>query len=145
MNLFINADDVLDAVEKVLSVDSVFIGSDYLGGPGRIFRHKTPSPFASPFIVLTMDQLTPDDMNIYSAELRVFFYGRLLANGQIDKSQSKCLSRIEELLNNAVPVLTGHTFQPLYCLGVVPCMYDFQDQSKARGLVRFRLEVCKDG
>jgi hypothetical protein len=143
MIMFMDPQPVIDAVKALLAADSTLQG--YLGASGRIYANKAPNDAKAPFIVVTLDMLAPDEMQQYLGEIRVYAYSNLLANGQIDPNQSRNLSRCEELLNNAVPTVSGCSFQPLLCLGVVPALFDPQDSSKSRGLVRLRLEVGKNG
>lgn len=143
MILRINSDAVLQSVQSLLTADNTLNGSGYLERQGAIYRTKAPDKAETPYVVLTVDQLSQDTG--FSGELRCYVYTRLLANGQIDPSLSPILNKCDELLSNAVPVLSGHGFQPLFGLGVVPFVYDPQDKSKGRGLCRYRLDVYING
>lgn len=145
MNMTMNPEPIYQAVVALLAADATLNGATCLGEPGHIFYAKAPNDAKAPFLVVTMDMLAPDEMQQYIAEVRVYVYTKLLANGQIDPKGSQILSQCESLLNDATLQVTGVTVQPLITLAVVPNVYDAQDASKSRGILRLRLEAGKNG
>ncbi len=145
MTFYFNPQDIITAAYNLLIADSTIIGSTYLTSSGRIYRNRYPDTVEAPFCLITLDSWIPDDNHFCSGELRVFCFTKLLGNGQIDERGNRILSRCEQLLNNQVLTVSGATAKPLYSLGIVSSFYNSgDDKSKARGVLRLRVEAGKN-
>lgn len=146
MILNFNPTNIIDAVYDTLNSDSTLRGSSYLNGTKKIFKRRAYHYENTRYIVITLDQWIPDSMNNYSGELRIYVYTKILANGQIDEAGDLVLNRSEELLNDQILTLSGGAIRPLMTLGIIPSYFDpISDNSKARGVLRMRVEAGMDG
>lgn len=143
MIFYFNPQDVLTAIYNILVADATLPGANYLTSAGRIFTTRAPEVQTCPYLLITLDMLVPDDMQQYQGEARVFCYTKILANGQIDQTGNRILSKCDELLNNSIPSIGGATVQSLISLGIIPTLYDPEDKSKARGICRYRVQCGK--
>ena len=141
----ININLILDAVYAVINGDSTLQGNSYLESANKVFLNIVSREASAPYGVITCGELKPNAMQMYTGEIRIFVYTKLLSNSMIDPKGNLILSRCEELLNNKCLSINGMTTQPLYSLGIIPSFLDIEtDHEKARGVLRLRIEVANN-
>lgn len=137
----INPTVIVSAIRDALEANSILVGSGYLGGSGKVYSNRKPTSAECPYIVIECKDINYMSQGQFSTEARIFVYTAILANGQISAISNLILYQCQTILNDNSLSITGMSVISM-TTAIVPTFFDEEaDESKARGVLRVKLDL----